>query len=273
LGWGSQFAASQGFDAFRDQVAAYIRAPLPNFAGMDLMKGLVEHLNVGSGSAFADLMSDALVGVDAASFGAAALDFGARLYKKGPELREARTTEDLRATLGSVDANALLAQMARLTAAIEQSNAAQGHRDRIDARRFSITVLLALVAIFVAILGLEKDDHIPAPRPSPAPLPSPHPKHRSAPRPALVAKSRLAVRVGPHTTQRVALFVDEGQILSVLDTKAGWARVRYVAPESQGVSITGWVQVKYTSPIDVETLRMLVCELTAVERVEADCPD
>lgn len=273
LGFGTRVAASHGFDALRDQVAAYIQAPLPDFAGTELMKGVAERLNIGNSSAFVDLMADALGGVDAASFGTAALDFGARLYEKRPELRNARTTEDLRATLEGLDANALLAQMARLTAAIEQSNAAQAHRNGVEARRFAITVLLALVAIFVAILDLEKEEHVPALKPGPAPLPSPHQKHRSAPRPALVAKSRVAVRVGPHTTQRVALFVDEGQILPVLDTRAGWARVRYVAPESQGVSITGWVQVKYTSPMDVETLRMLVCDLTAAESVEVDCPD
>jgi hypothetical protein len=49
--------------------------------------------------------------------------------------------------------------------------------------------------------------------------------------------------------------------------------VKYVVPESQGVSITGWVQVKYSSPMDVETLRILVCDLTAGEDIEAYCAD
>lgn len=275
---GSQFA-SKGFSAFRDQVAAYIHAPRPDLGGIDLIKGLVEHFNVGKSSGYADLMADALSGMDTASFDAAALDFGARLYARAPEIKEAKTAEDLRAVVGGVDASALLAQMVKLTAAIEkqtkvteQSNATKGHRNRVPTPLEVVMLIVALMNLFVDALKKEASAPISGTS-SPASIAAPRAKQHVATRPALIAKSRIPVRVGPHTTQRTLLFVNEGDILRVLDTKAGWARIVYVAPESQGVRITGWVQVKYTLPMDEETLRMLVCELLDSESIGLDCPD
>lgn len=78
----------------------------------------------------------------------------------------------------------------------------------------------------------------------------------------LVSMAAVKLRRGPHTTQSVIATVPTGQLLYRRKVKKSWSLVSYVDPQGDGVSVTGWLQTKYTSPLEEETKRMILCRLT-----------
>lgn len=87
----------------------------------------------------------------------------------------------------------------------------------------------------------------------------------------LVSVTTVKLRRGPHTTQSVVATIPPWQLLHRRKTKHNWSLVEYVDPQGEGSSTTGWVQTKYTSPLDEETERMILCKLMQNLQLDGGC--
>jgi hypothetical protein len=192
-----------------------------------------------------------------------------------------RSTDELRALIQSLDVDGLRTAVEQFTETTDRWAKEQTDRETRDVERhrsmFMLTLLLGMAQIILGALSVYLAHAQSQPQKNPTPPPpavSKQPSPRAMPKthPLVAVRAQeLTLREGPQTTQRSLTVLRMGQILPVLGRKAGWLRVRYVPPTGDGASITGWIQAKYTTPLEVETVSALLCAL--MEEPLDDCLD
>lgn len=90
-----------------------------------------------------------------------------------------------------------------------------------------------------------------------APTAQPLPSTTKEPVLLVVKPEVLNLRAGPSTTQRIVTTVRQGQYLRILSRKREWVRVAYADPQGQGVMCIGWVKLRFTSPMEEDTAKIL----------------
>jgi hypothetical protein len=211
---------------------------------------------------------------DLTSMNAAVQAVSEQVHARFEQASALRSTDELRALINGLDVDGLRTAVERFTEATERWAKEQNDREGREVERhrsmFMLTLVFGMAGIILAALQayfayeqlqLQREANA-ASRDAAVTTPSKKPVSRAHPAVA-VRTNELALRLGPQTTQRSLTVLQKGQILPVLGRKAGWLRVRYVPTTGDGASITGWVQAKYTAPLEVETVSALLCALVS----------
>jgi hypothetical protein len=211
---------------------------------------------------------------DLTSMNAAVQAVSEQVHARFEHASALRSTDELRALIYGLDVDGLRSAVERFTEATERWAKEQNDREGREVERhrsmFMLTLLLGMAQIILGALAVYLAYGQPQPQKSLAPPSREAASNRSSPKaipethPLVAVRSQaLTLREGPQTTQRSLTVLQKGQILPVLGRKAGWLRVRYVPTTGDGASITGWVQAKYTTPLEVETVNALLCALVS----------
>jgi hypothetical protein len=219
--------------------------------------------------------------VDLTSMNAAVQAVSEQVQARFEQASALRSTDELRALISGLDVDDLRTAVERFTEATERWAKEQEDREEHEVERhrsmFMLTLLLGMAQIILGALSVYLAYAQSQPQKNPPPPPEaaskqPSPKAMPKTHPLVAVRSQeLTLREGPQTTQRSLTVLRKGQILPMLGRKAGWLRVRYVPSTGDGASITGWIQAKYTTPLEVETVSALLCAL--MEEPLDDCPD
>jgi hypothetical protein len=262
--------------------ASYMSDGLPNHAEA---MGLVG--TVASATTFAETVSKQIEAMFPTSYAkdlgnlVKSIDFEAihsvtlgarqRLYGGLADTDALRSLEEIHDVVDDAELGAVRRVVDEAVAAAIHKAAAEG---LFAGHKPPSAVLGVLIQIIIAIVGMvgqpifqhwyEKQNETTSERP-PAARPATSPRSSAI---VMSTASSLYLRSGPHTTQRIVTVVEHGQLLRVLKTANGWARVSYVDPLGNGVSYTGWIKLKYTQRLEEEAGRLIWCALGAQDAHE-----
>jgi hypothetical protein len=215
---------------------------------------LTEGFNAAQGKTAADLFGVAT----AVGFSNAAAGIGKQIFGRLPDFADVATVGDLHDLIDDLDVGGLRDAIRDLSATVERT----GRRDPLAWASF-VVAAISLVGLFVQIAMdyakvAEKTQLRSAPTTA-----AKTPVREKQPRAQVlvVRAKRVAIRIAPSTTQTKIGEAHEGALLTILNVKAGWARVDAVDLSGEGASVTGWIPLRYTTPVAAESMHTLVCAL------------
>ncbi len=242
--------------------------------GADIAQRISDRLGWTLPAPYAQQLKSFFEDIDLGAIQIAAFDARHRVQQGLPDSARVRSFSDIEEAFRTDDLADLRQVVDEAVASAIDKAAREGRLGGKPLPRFLLQVLMNIIFLVAGIWAAPVYDDWYRARKPPAPTVAHGPRKTQAHAPRLivvVTATRLHLRLGPHTTQRIVATVEHGQLLYVEGKKHGWARVRYVDPLGDGASVTGWVKVQYTKSLEAETTELIVRSLASCTEGDDTC--
>lgn len=208
-------------------------------------------------------LADALSFVNFEEIHRAALGASSRILDNFADYLPA-SAEELESAIDDAEVGDELTEAIQKAVEVALENYEKRNRNKLGRITMAITIFI-LATIIESILQSILTPYIE--RWLPPTKPAGDEKREAPPAPSNLPKTSLrvvvttkstAIHQGPRGSYPLIGTIPKNQILRVDKRRHGWVRVLYVIPASDGATVTGWIRVKNTRPVELEVRRLLI---------------